>query len=476
MKPLINHICLLISIIASSNACSIVDERNETLLEDEVITKVENSITKFDDVCRYKLSENEIKAFVLYYYDNKNIKSIIPYSVGKDTVCFIVNFKDGWKIISSDSRTSPVLAECPYGSVDERSIQDKPIQIILSDCRDKIMCLRDEIGDLNSSFISIWQPFKKKMNSTLQKNNRDSDAHWIKVFVSSTSDTTTIETIDHLLQTKWGQASPWNTKTPVNSLGQHCKAGCVAVAVGQVMYYFNQVFGGPSGLYETVTIDTQYPFPSRDQIRLSNYNLNSSRWNSMSLTSNSTGNTTYVADLLAYVGYEFNTSYSLLISTATINTTKLNSVRMSGDRCAYSQTVLPTLVQNLEDSKPVLAEGMSNSSAHAWVIDGYSHDQVSVSSTFNYYYVNDPYSLNGVYNGLPIMGIYNDEEMNSILPNHVNGSQVIEYNTINIHYFLMNWGEYNGAYDQIRVDQQLWILNGVAFNTNRYITYNLSEF
>lgn len=40
----------------------------------------------------------------------------------------------------------------------------------------------------------------------------------------------------------------------------------------------------------------------------------------------------------------------------------------------------------------------------------------------------------------------------------------------------MNWGEYNGAYDQIRVDQQLWILNGVAFNTNRYITYNLSEF
>lgn len=55
---------------------------------------------------------------------------------------------------------------------------------------------------------------------------------------------------------------------------------------------------------------------------------------------------------------------------------------------------------------------------------------------YGYYYVEDPSSLNGTYNGGSIEGIYSDEEMESMYPGYVNGSQKSETASLDYKFIL----------------------------------------
>lgn len=111
---------------------------------------------------------------------------------------------------------------------------------------------------------------------------------------------------------------------------------------------------------------------------------------------------------------------------------------------------------------------------HAWIIDGYIIEQVTYSTTYRYYYVDDPYSLNGYYNGLPIVGYYTDEEMSALLPGYVNGSQTTDVSYGSNTYLLMNWGLNNGTYDNIHQQPNSWIINNQNYSTGlRELYYNI---
>jgi len=46
------------------------------------------------------------------------------------------------------------------------------------------------------------------------------------------------EFIEPLIQAKWGQGIPWNKFCPSDDEGRHAPVGCVAVALAQIMYYW----------------------------------------------------------------------------------------------------------------------------------------------------------------------------------------------------------------------------------------------
>lgn len=78
--------------------------------------------------------------------------------------------------------------------------------------------------------------------------------------VTAVSSVAPIDPITPMIQTKWGQMSPYNNNCPQNKRatdGSKCATGCVATAMAQVMNYY-QYPGVGSGLYSYQTSTQKY--------------------------------------------------------------------------------------------------------------------------------------------------------------------------------------------------------------------------
>lgn len=183
----------------------------------------------------YKVSENAARLYLHYVEHGRPAAwTVTPYISDNDTIFYIFNSSKGWKIISGDTRTPPVLAENGIGNIILSDTLDMPLRIVLEDAKSYIQFMRSQICDTTNCASKIWDPLtnisEKKYLSKL--NNRNPDFHWVKVLISSNSTTTNIEDTGHLLSTTWDQDSPWNSKVPILSgHSDHCKVGCVAVAL-----------------------------------------------------------------------------------------------------------------------------------------------------------------------------------------------------------------------------------------------------
>ena len=422
----------------------------------------------------FKVSESAAKLFMEIISDRR--WSVSPYVSAGDTLFYIFNGENGWKIVSGDTRTSAILAESPSGSLIVSEQMDLPLQIIIQDAIQTITSFKSCSDVKEQPYSGIWNIVNRIVNQSYKTNySKDAGFHWVKVLYSSSFDTTNVETIDHLLSTTWDQESPWNAKTPI-AYNTHCLAGCAAVTIGQMMYYFNQLSGYPSGLYESVAL--QSGTPNRwQQIVLNDYNAYSTRWNSMSLNREDGLNTGYVADLLAYIGHDLHMDYGIDVSTVPSFYSSL--LPQFGLRASDGQfgSSYENAITNLRDNTPVMAVSFlsnNHSLGHVWIIDGYMHERIENEVIYKYYYVDDPSSLNGMYNGYPIVSVYDDEEMSYLCPGYVNGAQTVDTAIIDHRFFLMNWGVSNGVYDNIRQDINYWIYKQTSpINYNRRLVFNL---
>ena len=81
-------------------------------------------------------------------------------------------------------------------------------------------------------------------SDTWEENRYDPGTEWMEWYTEYLNQTTQQQ--NHLLATKWGQGTPWNSKTPVRYGGDHCYTGCTNVAVAQVLYYLHGEIGIPT--------------------------------------------------------------------------------------------------------------------------------------------------------------------------------------------------------------------------------------
>lgn len=208
---------------------------------------------------------------------------------------------------------------------------------------------------------------------------------FLAVVLHAQAQTTAIkEYVLPLLTTKWGQDAPYNLQCPVktNSQGQeqHCRVGCVACAMGQVMRYHQYPemgIGTGTNMFNTaLTAD-----------------FGNTRYDWLDMRNSYTGSYSdteaeAVATLLYHCGVAVNMIYGLQSSstfTAFANNMTTALVRYFGydeeglrsvNRSSYTKEEwLRMIYENLSAGQPIIYSGNSATmGGHTWVLDGYDKE------------------------------------------------------------------------------------------------------
>ena len=184
-----------------------------------------------------------------------------------------------------------------------------------------------------------------------------------------------------MLTTTWKQGSPYNTLCPTDTLGRQTISGCVAIALAQVMKYWNHPAQGVGSYsYTTANCGTMS----------ANFGVTTYDWTNMpnSLTSVSpTVNINAVATLVYHVGvsvkmgYGYSSSGATTVSGNNLNTItgeralrtyfKYDKALHSVRRNVVGDSVFTALLEGeLLAGRPVIFSGRDTSGGHAFVCDG----------------------------------------------------------------------------------------------------------
>ena len=219
------------------------------------------------------------------------------------------------------------------------------------------------------------------------------------------------QSVGPLLTSVWGQGCFHNEACPFDSLGpcQHVEAGCVAIAMAQIMYYHKQPMNGCGSMsyscspYGTLSADFEHTTYQWEQMVDSLHESNPA-----------------VALLISHCGISVKTIYAPNLS----NSSNSNALYAFKKHFLYPTSILSQrsnfndeawlniIKNNLDRHLPVYYSGTSSLGGHAFVCDGYDNNGLF---HFNfgwdgvadgYYTLDSPYSFSDlqscIHNIIPI--------------------------------------------------------------------------
>ena len=228
-----------------------------------------------------------VKVFIENYpgsdKDEIVIDRVIPFTTENDTLFYVLNFKqNGFVIISADNAAPPVLGYC-YKNKFEQSNLPPGLEYLLSRYKGEILCLRTEK-------VEPTKEIKNKWDRLL-----DNKASGLKSAKGSVSP---------LILSTWGQGWSYNMYCPIDN-GTHVPAGCSAVAMAQVLYYWQCRVEGTG----------QHSYQSDYGTLSANFGNANYQWHAMSATSSNQ----YNALLIYHCGVSVDMDYALDGSGAPIS-------------------------------------------------------------------------------------------------------------------------------------------------------------
>lgn len=272
------------------------------------------------------------------------VESIYESKNDQGKTCFyVINYiEGGFAIISADKRTQPILAFSENNKfiINESSFSPG---------------LKFWINDTEKQITKI-------QNSNIRQSEKEKIA-WKKIMASGiikTSHTpanepptecyehTEVFTIGPFLNSHWYQSGGFNDALPFlscNGSNFQVYAGCVPIAMGQVMRYY------------------EYP---------NNYN-----WSAMPLTSFGATTTTanFIADIHTAISNAYNgqpvydcNGTGVLSSANMGNVLKTKFNYTSADKGNYNRFIVKS---NITKHRPVILSGNNGSEGHMWICDGY---------------------------------------------------------------------------------------------------------
>ena len=263
----------------------------------------------------------------------------------------------GFVLVAGDDCVRPILGYSLTASV---------CTPLPENMTDWLLGYSDEIVMLRKNGVVASEQVRAEWTSTLE-NTPDMPVYSVVV--------------QPMLTTIWKQGSPYNTFCPHDSLNRATKAGCVAIAMAQVMKYWNHPVQGVGS----------YSYSNANNGTVSaNFGATTYDWANMpnSLTAaSSTVNINAVAQLVFHVGVSVKMKYGYSSSGAT--TTSSNNLNtVTGERAlrtyfkydkalhsvrreAVGDSVWMALLDNeLAFHRPVIVSGRDSSGGHAFVCDG----------------------------------------------------------------------------------------------------------
>ena len=262
---------------------------------------------------------------------------------------YIFSNSGGFVILSGDDCAKPILAYSTSGGFDPENI---PVVV-----RDWLMSYENRI--------------EQAVNQQLVATSEIS-GQWEMLRSGRWIDSRKTETVDPLVSAQWGQGSPYNALCPPNT-----PVGCIAVAMGQIMHYWQYPeHGTGSHSYSSngYTHDVDFSSATYDY---------SAMPNSCSSANNA------VATLLYHCGVAIETLYASGNSTAyVLNTAShpynaesamkeffgYSSEAYGVRRVMYTKAAwMEMLKSNLNEGIPIIYNGFnsSNSGGHCFICDGY---------------------------------------------------------------------------------------------------------
>jgi len=368
MKKLI-FIILIGLFFANPAYCTIVDTTTaKTVATNFYLEKIaQNSQLKLK-----KSSLEEIKLTIVYQdFNPTKFKSLTEPCF----YIFNVNNNNGFVIVSADDRIIPILGYSLSGNYSENDEMPPAYVEWMNHYKEQIIYLK---------------------SNNLLKTSKTINSNWLKYTAKHTLKSTTVnDEVSPLVSTTWSQECYYNNLCPEDNNGYcgHAEVGCVAVAMGQIMKYWNY----PKSCYNIPG------YTSSNYGEISGIYPTPYDWDNMPdalSASSTTSQVKAVATLLYHSGVSVEMDYgpsisapmgnycSVALSTYFNYSSSIQAVR----RQDYSDSDWIALMKNeLDNNRPIIYDGCpaNSNSGHSFVCDGYQAN--------NYFHFN--WGWGGKYDG-----------------------------------------------------------------------------
>lgn len=394
--------------------------------------------------------------------------SVEPILFDNDTVMYLVNYADGWEVLSADRRVSKVLIYSNSGNISleelTENLSGNDFFYNLSEGM-RMIINEDTFEGIDTLFSDSWE------GSYGSGDRGQINTRIVKVLLNTTTLNLVTQTKDHLMSTRWGQGYPWNQYSPFkdSTKTECCYAGCVPVAIAQAAYYLHNKIGVPQYTYGDAFCEAFIP-SSCDSIVLqpgdvwfSSYSA--SHWSDMPLDAAVTSGADKVSALLLRIGYLIAARYKRDATSAYIGWIyyPLEHLNISSETDSITSLAFlsSTIKSDVYDNElPVLLsiEDTVRRKGHCVVVDGYKYIKNQITSYYAYYITGD--------DGLILLGQQPDSY----------GTVVSEEES---YFAAVNWG-WDGSYDSTSLGTiwynlaDDWIVSTRNYSRKRKIIHNLS--
>ena len=308
-------------------------------------------------------------------------ETIDPIISGTDTIMYLVNYSNGWCLFSGDKRTPAILAYSETGSLNMDEINSHPgLSIWIDDKKDRIGILKNTTEyNEESLYLKEWAQYDSNITRVASASNSAEELTWVYIGNEEVSETLKTDAIQ--LETEWGQNTPWNTYVPFkkNSTTERCPAGCVPVAVSQMVYFYH--FHG----FPQVMPSTGFSLGDYENDSYSFSNMTSSVFNTMAKTYYYGADTNETALMIGYIGRQLNTEYTDNGSSASMSsaTQFLCNLGIEHELYDYSGVTAFNMVSYWR--KPTIVSAYTDSGeGHAWIMDGAKYIERVYDEVYGY--------------------------------------------------------------------------------------------
>jgi len=276
-----------------------------------------------------------------------SINSIESYTFNKEKIFYIVHYiPKGFALIAADDNVMPIIG---YSFNNNYITEDIPLQLdsLLSNFTKNYLNMINPNLPVQPGIIENWEYY---LSDDILENENFRD-------------------VDPLITANWNQGGNWNNMCPGNTL-----VGCVAVAMGQVMHYWNHPAQGSGYHY--------YWHPDFDLIEA---DFGNTLYGFEGMLNNSATPESQL--LLFHSGVAVEMDYGYDGSGAFVCYTGLNAKTALQNHFNYDSNITCVSRNNYSDSEwsniiidqldrgwPIIyrAYYSGGGAGHAWNVDGYS--------------------------------------------------------------------------------------------------------
>lgn len=355
---------------------------------------------------------------------------------------------NGYIIVTNNEKLPVVISFSPTNSPDESNLKEGPLAELIKGTQTHLLQIisKSNTDEKVINNIDRWRVLKNNAAKALKASR-----------IAIDNPTTIIESF---VDVHWGQAKPYNRYAPAcpDNTGdkeQKAPSGCVAMAMTQVMKYYNWPTRGVAQKNYTNTGNLSAELYSDYSLQY-DWDKIKSRYNEAGKTDTDLEKSA-VGKLVFDIGVATNMNYECSGSSAGYEFTTLNNQLLYNFPQEISKTDFTVLKETISKLQPVLL-GIPG---HAVVIDGYA-----VQDATEYYHINygwgglsdDWYDLQS---GTPqIVTLYND-----MMPQPIAVFQPMKYSQATG--FQLTWdipeyyekGIEGYSIDNFRIKQGIWNSN-----------------